>query len=121
VAEWFGRTEDAMVEGTPRLGRAHAQADVPVLICSIFDPASGLTCAASVAVDVVWTGTGPLERLADHTVRRDRLRLENTWTRGWRRTATADGTVGDTPLGALIGADLTRVDQGEIVVQHPFE
>ncbi len=121
VAEWFGRTEAAMVDGTPRLGHAQAQAVVPVLICSIFDPGSGLTCPESAAVDVVWTGTGPLERIADHTVRRDRLRLENAWTRGWQRAATADGTVAETPPGVLIAADLTRVDQGEIVVQHPFE
>lgn len=121
VAEWFGRTEDATVEATPRLERASAQATVPILICTIFEPESGLTCPDSLAVDVAWTGTGPLERIAEHAVVHMPLRLENTWTRGWQRTATAAGTVGTGPLGVLIGAELIRADQGEIIVQHPFE
>ena len=121
VAEWFGRTEDATVEGTPRLESASAQATVPVLICTIFEPESGLTCPGSLVVDVAWTGTGTLERIDEHTVIHMPLRLENTWTRGWQRTATAAGTVGTGPLGVLIGAELIRADQGEIIVQHPFE
>ncbi|GAA4436128.1 hypothetical protein ACFQV2_18395 [Actinokineospora soli] len=121
IAEWFSRTEDAAVDARPRLETATATADVPVLICTVFQPESGITCPETVPVDVTWTATGDLVRVDDHVVHRDRLRLENLWTRGWTRTATITGTVGAGPLGTLIGADLTRADQGEIVVQHPFE
>ena len=118
IAEWFSRTEDATVEARPRLEHATASADVPVLLCTVFRPEFGISCPDSVPVDATWTATGELERIDEHTVRRDALRLENTWTRGWTRTATVDGAVGP---GVLIGAELTRADQGEIVVQHPFE
>lgn len=121
IAEWFGRTEDATVDSAPRLEWARAVSDVPVLLCSVFDTEAGFACPESVPVDVAWTGTGELERIDDHTVRRDSLRMENTWTRGWSRLSTAEGTVGDAPLGTLVGADLTRADQGEVIVQHPFD
>jgi hypothetical protein len=120
VAEWFGRTEDAAVDSTPRLTEATATADVPVQICTIFEPESGLTCPQVVPVDAVWTGTGPLERTNDHNIRREPIRLENTWNRGWQRTASIEATVGTAPLGTLVNADLVRIDQGEIIVQHPF-
>lgn len=119
IAEWFGRTEDAAVAGTPRLTRATAEATVPVLICSVFDPTAGVRCPGEVVVDLTWTGTGPLVRIADHTVVRNRFRMENTWTRGWQRTATVGGSVNGPRLGTLVAADLSRVDQGEVVVQRP--
>jgi len=78
-------------------------------------------CPASVPVDVTWRGTGQLERINEHTIRREPARLENTWTRGWRREATISGTVGNTNLGTPLGADLTRADQGEIIVQHQLD
>lgn len=40
---------------------------------------------------------------------------------GNRAGATASGTVGDADLGTLLAADLTRADQGEIVVQHQLD
>ena len=120
VAEWFGRTEDATVEGTPRLTTATAEGTVPVLICSVMDPTAGVSCPDDLAVDLTWTGTGPRARIDDHTVIHMGVRTENTWTRGWQRTATVAGTVGGDPLGTLLGADLSRVDQGEVIVQHPL-
>lgn len=118
IAEWFTRTNDAVVTYRPRLQQAHARSNGDVLICTVFDDAAGYQCPASVPVDVTWRGTGELERIDEHNVWRDQFRLENTWTRGWHRTATASGTVGDADLGTLLAADLTRADQGEIVVQH---
>lgn len=120
VAEWFGRTEDATVEGTPRLTRATAEGTVPVLLCSVMDPTAGVSCPDELAVDLTWTGTGPRTRINEHTVIHMGVRIENTWTRGWQRAATVTGTVGDDPLGTLLAADLSRVDQGEVVVQHPL-
>jgi len=119
VAEWFGGTETAAVSGTPRLTRATADGTVPVLLCSVFDPAAGFACPDEVAVDLSWTGAGALTRLAEHDVARNEFRLENTWTRGWQRTATVSGSLGDTVLGTLSAAELLRVRQGEVVVQHP--
>ncbi|MGX7827131.1 hypothetical protein ACTG9Q_18790 [Actinokineospora sp. 24-640] len=118
VAEWFGRIEGGAVEGRPRLESATAVADVPVLLCTVFQPEHGISCPDSVAVDARWTSTGEVERIDEHSVRRDAVRLENTWTRGWTRTATTSWTGVD---GILVAADLTRADQGEIIVQHPFE
>jgi hypothetical protein len=121
VAEWFGRLEGAEVDGRPRLEEATAQGLVPIQLCTIFEPESGLTCPESVEVSVTWTGVGSLERLDDHTVRRDRFRMENVWTRGWQRDATAVGTVDGQVPGELISAELFRVDQGELIVQHPVD
>ena len=119
MAEWFGRTESAVVEGAPRLGRATAEGTVPVLLCAVFDPRVGVACPGKVVVGLEWTASGPLLRISAHTVVRSSFRMENTWTRGWQRTATVAGRVGGTPLGSLLAADLSRVDQGEVVVQHP--
>jgi hypothetical protein len=119
VAEWFGRTESAVVDGAPRLGRAMAEGTVPVLLCSVFDPTAGIACPDEVVVDLTWRATGPLMRIFEHTVARSEFRMENTWTRGWQRSATVAGSVGDRPLGTLLDADLSRVKQGEVVVQHP--
>ena len=118
VAEWFGRTEIAAVSGQPRLGRVTAQGTVPVVLCSVFDPMAGFTCPDEVAVDLTWTGTGALTRLSEHEVARNEFRMENTWTRGWQRTATASGSVGSGVLGTLSSAELLRVRQGEVIVQH---
>ena len=119
VAEWFGRTEAAQVSGTPRLTEATAAGTVPISVCTVVDPAPGMTCPTSLVVDVRWAGTGPLTRVAEHGVSHGGVRIENRWTRGWERTATADGSAGPAPLGTLLGANLARIDQGEIVVQHP--
>lgn len=119
VAEWFGRTEIAEVSGAPRLGRATAEGTVPVVLCSVFDPTAGFSCPEEVGVDLTWSGTGALTRIAEHDVARNEFRMENTWTRGWQRTATVRGTVGDRFLGSLVAAELLRVRQGEVVVQHP--
>ncbi len=94
VAEWFGRTESADVDGAPRLGSATAEGTVPVVLCSVFDPTAGLSCPDEVVVDLTWTG-------------------------GWQRTATVSGSVGGSVLGTLTAAELLRVRQGEVVVQHP--
>jgi hypothetical protein len=118
VAEWFGRTETAAVSGEPRLGRATAEGTVPVVLCSVFDPTAGFSCPDDVAVDLTWTGTGALTRLAEHDVARNEFRMENTWTRGWQRTAIVSGSVGGSVLGTLTAAELLRVRQGEVVVQH---
>ena len=119
VAEWFGRTEDALVSGTPRLTRATASGTVPISVCTVFDPSSGVACPRNLAVDLTWTGTGELTRVAEHTVSHGGVRTENVWTRGWERPASAAGQVGTRPLGTLLDASLARVDQGETVVQHP--
>lgn len=119
VAEWFGRTEIAAVSGRPRLDRATARGVVPVVLCSVFDPTAGFSCPEQVAVDLAWTGTGALNRLAEHDVARNEFRMENTWTRGWQRTATVRGSVSGGALGTLTAAELLRVRQGEVVVQHP--
>lgn len=119
IAEWFGRTEDALVTGTPRLTRATASGTVPISVCTVFDPSSGISCPGSLAVDVTWTGSGELTRVAEHVVNHGGVRTENLWTRGWERTATASGRVGTLPLGTLLDASLARIDQGETVVQHP--
>jgi hypothetical protein len=119
VAEWFGRTEDAAVSGTPRLTRATAAGTVPISVCSVFEPGTGIACPEVMVVDLVWTGTGPLVRTSDHTVFHGGVRTENTWTRGWERSATVNGRVGTEPLGTLLVAGLARIDQGETVVQHP--
>jgi hypothetical protein len=119
VAEWFGRTEVAAVSGAPRLGRATAEGVVPVVLCSVFDPTAGFTCPDEVAVDLTWTGIGSLTRIAEHDVARNEFRMENTWTRGWQRTATVRGSVGGSDLGTPAAAELLRVRQGEVVVQHP--
>jgi len=127
IAEWFGRLEGADVEGDPRLDQATAQGVVPIQICTIFEPASGLTCPDTLDVSAEWTGVGAGQRVADHTVvrqpvRRQPVRLENAWTRGWQRDATAVATTEGVPVpGVLVFARLSRIDQGEIVVQHPFE
>ena len=94
VAEWFGRTESADVDGAPRLGSATAEGTVPVVLCSVFDPTAGLSCPDEVVVDLAWTG-------------------------GWQRTATVSRSVGGSVLGTLTAAELLRVRQGEVVVQHP--
>jgi hypothetical protein len=52
VAEWFARTEDAAVDSTPRLTEATAAADIPVQLCTIFEPESGIACPQTVPVDV---------------------------------------------------------------------
>ena len=126
IAEWFGRLEGADVDGDPRLDHATAQGVVPIQVCTIFDPTSGLTCPDTLAVSAEWTGLGERQRVADHTVVRQPVRqpvrLENTWTRGWQRDATATATVDGVPVpGVLVFAQLSRVDQGEIIVQHPIE
>lgn len=120
VAEWFGRTESADVRGTPRLARTTATATVPVQICTVFDPTSGVSCPETLRVNVVWTGIGSIERLADHTVVHMSFRLENSWTRGWRRDATAVGTVNGHSPGVFSAAEMLRVDQGAVIVQHPL-
>ena len=120
VAEWFGRTEIAAVSGTPRLTRATAAGTVPVLLCSVFDPTAGFACPDEVAVDLTWTGAGALTRLDEHDVGRNEFRMENTWTRGWQRPATVTGSVSGSALGTLSAAELLRVRQGEVVVQHPL-
>ena len=125
VAEWLGRLEGGQVEGRPRLEEASAEGVIPIQICTIFDPQSGLACPESVDVSVAWTAVGPLQRIDDHTIRRDRfghvnIRMENVWTRGWQRDATASGTVDGQVPGTLLDAELARVDQGEIIVQHPL-
>lgn len=119
VAEWFGRTEIAAVSGTPRLGRATAEGVVPVVLCSVFDPTAGYACPRQVAVDLTWTGAGSLTRIAEHDVAHSEFRMENTWTRGWQRPATVHGSVSGGALGTLTSAELLRVRQGEVVVQHP--
>jgi hypothetical protein len=119
VAEWFGRTEVAAVSGTPRLTRATAEGTVPVVLCSVFDPTAGFRCPDEVAVDLTWTATGVLARLAEHDVARNEFRMENTRTRGWQREATVSGTVSGADLGTLVAAELLRVRQGSVVVQHP--
>ena len=119
VAEWFGRTEIATVSGTPRLTRATAEGTVPVVLCSVFDPMAGFTCPDDVAVDLTWTASGALTRLAEHDVARNEFRMENTWTRGWQRPATVSGTVVGSILGTLSAAEMLRVRQGEVIVQHP--
>jgi hypothetical protein len=122
IAEWFGRLEGADVDGDPRLDHATAQGVVPISVCTIFDPTSGLTCPDTLDVSAEWTGVGERQRVADHTVVRQPFRLENAWTRGWQRDATAEATVDGAPVpGVLVFAQLSRVDQGEIVVQHPVE
>jgi hypothetical protein len=125
IAEWFGRLEGADVEGDPRLDQVTAQGVVPIQVCTVFDPASGLTCPDSVDVSATWTGVGQRQRIDEHTVvrmpTRRPVRLENTWTRGWQRDATAVATLDGSPVpGVLMFAQLSRVDQGEIVVQHPL-
>jgi hypothetical protein len=120
VAEWFGRTEDAAVSGTPQLTRATAAGTVPIDVCSVFDPTAGVRCPAALSVDLTWVGVGPLTRANDHTVFHGGVRTENTWTRGHERGATVTGSVGTAPLGTLLDAGLARVDQGETVVQHPL-
>jgi hypothetical protein len=120
VAEWFGRTEDARVTGTPQLTSATAVATVPVEVCTVSDPAAGVRCPRAQTVRLTWTGVGPLTRTRDHSVFHGDVRTENTWTRGRERDATVAGAVGSARLGALLDAGLARVDQGETVVQHPF-
>jgi hypothetical protein len=119
VAEWFGRTEDAQVSGTPQLTGATAVGTVPIDVCSVFDPTAGVQCPSALAVDLTWTGVGPLTRTDDHSVFHGGVRTENTWTRGTERDATVTGSVGTAPLSTLLDAGLARVDQGETVVQHP--
>ena len=119
VAEWFGRTEDARVTGTPQLTTATAVGTVPVDVCSVFDSTAGVRCPSALAVDLTWTGVGALTRTRDHSVFHGGVRTENTWTRGRERDATVTGTVGSARLGTLLDAGLARVDQGETVVQHP--
>jgi hypothetical protein len=120
VAEWFGRTEAGQVRGDPRLRQTTAAAEVPVQVCTIFEPRSGLTCPTSLTTTAAWIGTGPLQRLAEHTVLPSPVRMVNSWTRGWQRSAVAMATVNDQLLGTLVQADMLRVDQGELVVQHPL-
>ncbi len=121
IAEWFGRLEGAQVTWDPRLEQATAQGLVPIQICTIFEPQSGLTCPEDLSVSVTWTSTGERQRIADHTVIRQPFRLENSWTRGWQRDATAVGTIdGAAVPGNVVFAQLSRIDQGEIVVQHPL-
>jgi hypothetical protein len=120
IAEWFGRLEGAEVSGDPRLDHATARGVVPIQICTIFEPGSGLTCPDSHDVAAEWTGQAERQRVADHTVFRQPFRLENSWTRGWQRDAIATATIDGTAVpGVLVQADLARIDQGEIVVQHP--
>lgn len=122
IAEWFGRLEGADVSGDPRLDHAIAHGVVPIQVCTIFDPSSGLTCPDSLDVSARWTGVGERQRVADHTVVHQQFRMENSWTRGWQRTATATATVDGAPVpGVLVFGELSRIDQGEIVVQHPIE
>ena len=121
IAEWFGRLVGAQVEGRPRLETASARGEIPIQICTIFEPESGLTGPVSVDAAVTWTGVGDLQRISDHTVSRTQFRLENVWTRGWQRPATAEGTVDGRTPGVLISAELLRVDQGELIVQHPLD
>jgi hypothetical protein len=120
VAEWFGRTEDARVSGSPQLTTATAVGTVPIDVCSVSDPTAGVRCPSALAVDLTWTGVGPLTRSDDHSVFHGGVRTENTWTRGRERDATVTGSVGSGRLGTLLDADLARVDQGETVVQHPL-
>jgi hypothetical protein len=120
VAEWFGRTEAGQVRGDPRLRQTTAAAEVPVLVCTIFEPQSGLTCPTSLTTAATWIGTGPRQRLDEHTVLPSPVRMVNSWTRGWQRTAVATATIDGQPSRALVQADMLRVDQGELVVQHPL-
>jgi hypothetical protein len=122
IAEWFGRLEGAEVNWDPRLDRAAAQGVVPIQICTIFEPQSGLSCPDDLDVLVEWTAEGMRQRVDDHTVVRQPFRLENSWTRGWQRDATAMATIAGAAVpGVLVFAQLSRVDQGEIVVQHPLD
>jgi hypothetical protein len=89
------------------------------VLCSVFDPTAGFACPDEVAVDLTWTATGALTRLAEHEVARSEFRMENTWTRGWQRPATVSGTVVGRILGTLSAAEMLRVRQGEVIVQHP--
>lgn len=118
VAEWFGRIEGGTVTGTPRLRSTTTRAVVPVLICGIFEP--GNSCPEQATVNVRWTGTGPLTRIDEHAVLPGGIRKENTWTRGWSRDATASGTVNGSSPGTPVDATMLRVDQGEVIVQHPL-
>jgi hypothetical protein len=120
VAEWFGRTEAGQVRGDPRLRQTTAAADVPVQVCAIFEPQYGLTCPISLTTAATWTGTGPVQRLAEHTVLPGPIRMVNSWTRGWQRTAAATAAINGQSPGVLVQADMLRVDQGEVVVQHPL-
>jgi len=120
VAEWFGRTEDARVSGTPQLTAARAVGTVPVHVCSVFDATAGIRCPATLSVDLTWVGVGPLTKTNVHSVFHGGVRTENTWTRGRERDATVTGSVGTARLGTLLDAGLARVDQGETVVQHPL-
>lgn len=119
VAEWFGRATDVTVTGTPRLTEATATGTVPVQVCEVVDQSAGVSCPTRLDVAVRWTGIGSLSRIDDHTVTRTQFRLENSWTRGWERAATATGTVGTASLGTLVDGSLTRADQGQVVVQRP--
>ena len=121
LAEWFGRTESGQVRADTRLRQITASAVVPVQVCTIIDPESGLTCPTSLATTATWTGTGALQRLNDHTVLPSPIRMVNSWTRGWQRTATATATIAGHTPGTLLQADMFRVDQGELVVQHPLD
>jgi hypothetical protein len=122
IAEWFGRLEGAEVNWDPRLGHATAQGVVPIQICTIFEAESDLSCPDELDVSVRWRGEGVRQRIDDHTVVRQPFRLENSWTRGWQRDATAVATIdGAAVPGVLVFAQLSRVDQGEIVVQHPLD
>lgn len=122
IAEWFGRLEGAEVNWDPRLEHATARGVVPIQVCTIFEPQSGLSCPDELDVSVQWTGEGVRQRVDDHTVVRQPFRLENSWTRGWQRDATAAAMIdGAVVPGVLVFAQLSRVDQGEIVVQHPLD
>lgn len=127
VAEWFGRLEGAQVDGDPRLERATAQGVLPVQVCTIFEPEAGFSCPESLDVSVDWTAVAARQRIDDHLVFRlppgtgKPIRMENSWTRGWRREATAAATINGVAPGSLLEAEILRVDQGEIIVQHPFD
>lgn len=120
VAEWFGRLEGADVQGRPRLQRTVASGRLPVQVCNV-DPEAGLSCPAVLDVSIVWVGQGPLERIAEHVVSHEQFRIVNSWTRGWHRAATATATINGASPGTQLSADLFRIDQGEVIVQHSVE
>jgi hypothetical protein len=119
VAEWLGRTETAAVSATPRLTRATAVGTVPISVCTVSDPDAGVDCPTSLGVDVTWTGTGPLSRVSSHSVEHGGVQTQMTWLRGRERASTVAGRVGGADLGTLLDSSLARLDQGEMVVQHP--
>jgi hypothetical protein len=51
-------------------------------------------------------------------VSHEQFRIVNTWTRGWHRAAAATATINGASPGTRVSADLFRIDQGEVVVQH---